>query len=106
MAIKIMQGDACRLPFQIRQDGMTITPEMITDLEVTVGSLRKTYLGGGITFDGEYWYTYLSQEDTMSMTGAEYIRLRIRYLNQPWVTVLGKRVAMLNVEEHPSAEVL
>ena len=106
MAIKIMQGDACRLPFHIRQDGMVITPEMITDLEVTIGSLRKTYLTGGIIYADEHWLVYLSQEDTLSMTGSEYIRVRIRYRDQPWVVVLGKRAALLNVEEHPGAEVL
>ena len=102
----MMQGDACRIPFRIRQDGMTVTPEMITDLEVTVGQLRKTYLGGEIIWGEDCWFVYLSQEETMGMNGADYIRVRVRYLDQPWVTVLGKRVALLYVEEHPKGEVL
>lgn len=106
MAIKIMQGDACRLPFHIVQDGLVISPEMITDLEVTVGSLRKTYLSGGIEYTDEHWLMNLSQEETMAMSGSEYIRVRIRYKDQPWVVVLGKRAALLNVESHPNAEVL
>lgn len=106
MAIKIMQGDAYRLPFRIKQDGVVITPEMIQDLEVTIGSLRKTYSSGEITYSEEHWLVYLSQEDTLAMTGSEYIRVRIRYLDQPWVTVLGKRAELLNVEEHPAAGVL
>ena len=106
MVIRIMQGDACRLAFQIRQNGTIVTPEMITDLEVTVGNLRKTYLDGGITFESECWYTYLSQEDTKSLSGSEYIRLRIRYLDQPWVAVRGTRMAQLNVDANPRAEVL
>lgn len=106
MTLKIMQGDACRFPFQIRQDEMTITPEMILDLEVTVGRLRKTYSGGGVIFDGEKWYILLTQEETLRMCGCEYIRLRIRYHDQPWEAVTGKQVAMLQVEENPGAGVL
>lgn len=106
MAIVIMQGDACRIPFHIRQDGRVVMADMITDLEVTVGELRKTYSSGEITYDDEYWYVYLSQQETMAMTGPDQIRVRIRYLDQPWVTVLGKRVTVVYVEKHPRAEVL
>lgn len=106
MAIIMMQGDACRLPFHIRQDGVTVTPEMITDLEVTVGSLRKTYTSGEITYGEGCWFVYLSQEETMAMSGSKYIRVRIRYLDQPWVMVLGNRCTLLNVEANPNAEVI
>lgn len=106
MTIKIMQGDACRIPFHIRQDGTQIRPEMVADLEVTLGRLRKTYLEGGVRWEDGYWFVYLSQEETMAMAGCDYVRLRVRYVDQPWVTVQGKRATLIHVEEHPEAEVL
>jgi hypothetical protein len=106
VAMKIMQGDACRIPFCVKQDGRTLVPEMITDLEVTVGRLRKTYREGNVTWDGAAWYVYLSQEETMAMSGVDHIRIRVRYLDQPWVSVQGKEAALLYVEEHPTGEVL
>lgn len=106
MAMKIMQGDACRIPFRIRQDGRAIVPELITDLEVTVGALRKTYLEGSVVWENDCWFVYLSQEETMGMGGVDHIRVRLRYLDQPWITVQGKEAALLYVENHPNAEVL
>ena len=106
MAMKLMQGDACRIPFSIRQDGRKLEPEMISDLEVTVGTLRKTFRGGSVTWDGTYWYVYLSQEETMNMAGVDHIRIRVRYLDQPWIMVQGREAALLYVEKYPNGEVL
>jgi hypothetical protein len=42
----------------------------------------------------------------MTMSGVDHIRIRVRYLDQPWVSVQGKEAALLYVEEHPTGEVL
>ena len=107
MTLKITQGDAYAIPFRLKQDGNYLTPDMIQDVEVTIGStFRKRMSDGGVIYQNERWYFYLSQDDTLELLGAERIHVRVRYSDQPWVTVIGKRAAMICVEEHPNAEVM
>ena len=94
--MKIMQGDSYPIPVDITQDGMAVTPEMVDEVEITVGSdVRKTYSSGGVYYDDGQWYFRLSQEETFQMDGEEVI-LRIKY---PRGDVLGARIGIINASE-------
>lgn len=96
--MKIMQGDSYPIPIDIMQDGVVITPEMVEDVEITVGAeIRKLYSTGGITFDAGTWYFLLTQQETFSMSGSNDVVCRLKYPVSGYTH--GTRVGSLNVVE-------
>ena len=78
--MKIMQGDSYPIPVDIMQDGVVVTPEMVEDMEITVGAeIRKLYSAGDITFENNTWYFLLKQQDTFSMSGNNEVVCRLKY---------------------------
>ena len=54
--MRILQGDSYPIPVEITQDGASITPEVIEEIEITIGNtVRKTYTGGGVFFTEGMW---------------------------------------------------
>lgn len=107
--MKIMQGDSYRVPIEITQDGVTLEPSMISDVEVCVGeAARKTYSGGDVVFDEDAgrWYIRLSQEETFSMNEDQEVMVRVKYRNTPYADVVGRRAGIINVTDTISKEVL
>lgn len=104
----IMQGDAYYVPIDIEQDGVTLTPEMISDIEISVGSIiRKTYSGGDVQYSDGQWYFRLSQTDTLDLeSGVHYVQTRVKYLNRPEADVFGIVAGAVSVIESNSKEVL
>ena len=46
--MKILQGDSYPIPVEIKQDGFPVIPEIVEEVEITIGTgVRKTYTGGG-----------------------------------------------------------
>ena len=78
--MKIMQGDSYPIPVDIMQDGVVVTPEMVEDVEITVGTeIRKLYSAGDITFENNTWYFLLKQQETFSMSGSKEVVCRLKY---------------------------
>lgn len=103
--MKIMQGDSYPIPIDITQDGVVITPEMVEDVEITVGSeIRKTLSDGGVSYDGGNWYFLLTQQETFSVSGNQEVVCRLKYPVTGYTH--GIRVGFLNVAEIPQKVVL
>lgn len=103
--MKIMQGDSYPIPVEITQDGAVVTPEMVEDVEITVGkAVRKTMTGGGVTFEDNTWYFLLSQEESFSMVSQQSVIVRLKYPVTGYT--LGIRAGMLSVEDIPQKVVL
>lgn len=103
--MKIMQGDSYPIPVEITQDGVIVTPEMVAEVEITVGkTVRKTYTSGGVFFTENMWYFLLTQEETFSLSGGYGVVVRLKY---PQVNnVVGKTAGVLTIQEIDNGEVL
>lgn len=104
----IMQGDAYYVPIDLKQAGVTLAPEMIDTVEISVScAVRKTSSDGGVLYHDGQWYFRLSQRDTLDLeSGAHYVQARVKYLNQPEADVLGITAGVVTVVESNSKEVL
>lgn len=63
----MMQGDSYSLSIEIlRADGSHVTDADVSDVEITIGHLRKSYAEGTVTYHsaGGLWMFPLSQEET------------------------------------------
>ncbi len=109
--MEIMRGDACTIHIEIMQGQTPVTPEMADDLEVCLDSrrFRKTYGGGGVTFDSETgkWGLRLSQEDTFGLdVGRCRCIARVRYKGEEDFDVRGVYLGDIRVKDTISSEVL
>ena len=103
--MEIMQGDSYPIPVDIMQDGMVVTPKMVEDVEITVGTeIRKLYSTGGITFENDTWYFLLTQQETFSMSGSNEVVCRLKYPVTGYTH--GVRVGYLSATEIPQKVVL
>lgn len=101
----MMQGDACYLAIRISNNaGNAVTPDQITDLEITLGPLRKTYLRQEVLFSDGLWLFPLSQEKSFGLWPSQ-LKAQVRILWNNGV-VEGKPIASIPVLESISREVL
>lgn len=101
----MMQGDGYGLPIEIRRaDGTVVTEQEVADVEVTLGSVRKTYRQGEVTFDHGQWFFPVTQQETFSLP-AERLRCQVRIL-WPDGSVEGVSLGEILVTESLSREVL
>lgn len=103
----MMQGDAYDLPIEIVVvDGPAVTPEDVKDVEIVIGSLRKTFVAGEVKFDRttNEWLFPLSQEETFKFLPTK-IRGQVRL---HWKTgeIEGYKLDTIDVDESTSKEVL
>lgn len=106
MALKIMRGDSYYVPIEVLQDGKTVTPEIVKDIEVSVGeSLQKRYANGDVIYrDGE-WYFRLSQEETFALPESAAVYVRAVYPGDPQ-DVIGTMAGQVILTDTGSKEVL
>lgn len=101
----MMQGDSCGLSIEIlNADGAAVTPDDVSNVEVTIGYLRKTYASGEITYADGKWIFPLTQEETFKFPAAR-VKAQVRVV---WVNgnVEGTVLDSVNVRESMSKEVL
>ena len=83
----IHQGDALTIPVDLEQSQLDITPDMVSDVEITVGmSLRRLYSGETVQHSAEdgKWSFRLTQKDTFGLRPGNYItQARVKYKNEP-----------------------
>jgi hypothetical protein len=103
--MKILQGDSYPIPVEITQDDVPVTPELVEEVEITIGDrVRKTYTGGDVFYEDEMWYFLLSQEDTFSLSGGYEVLLRLKYPGSG--NVVGTKIGKLSVEKAQRKEVI
>lgn len=102
----MMQGDQYRLPIElVHDDGSELTPDEVSDIEVLVGGIRKTYKGGDVYYedaDGVY-YIDLTQHETFMFRGKVDVKVRVKFLSGD---VVGLGLGALEVEPSASKVVL
>lgn len=103
----MMQGDSYSLEVDIRNgDKKVVTPDDVSDVEICVGSLRKTYKSEEVTFDEDVqkWKFPLTQEETFKMLPAK-VKAQVRVL---WTSgeIEGADLGEIRVKESISKEVL
>lgn len=107
MAVKIMRGDSYYIPVDVSQNGAAITPEMVKEIEISIGSaIQKRFSKGEVLYgeDG-VWYFRLSQEETFSMDDSYEVYVRAVFdsgLND----VVGTRAGIIIALDTGSSEVL
>lgn len=103
----MMQGDSYSLKVEILdKDKALVTPADVSDVEITVGSLRKTYANNEVTYNEnlERWLFPLTQEETFRFAPAR-VKAQVRVVWQDG-TVEGVSLGTINILESISKEVL
>lgn len=103
----MMQGDAKSLTIEIlNRDQVAVTKDDVLDVEIVVGSLRKTYKGGEVFFDADKskWICPVTQEETFALPAAR-VKAQARIL-WPNGDVEGCPLGYVNIDESISKEVL
>lgn len=101
----MMQGDSYSLHIEILDvDGSAITDSDVSDIEISVGFLKKRYTTGKITFNDGKWVFPLTQQETFAMAPARVkIQCRVKRVNG---VVEGCDLGYRNIRESISKEVL
>lgn len=106
----IKQGNSHPVYFRISQDGVVLSPDMVADVEICIGTdIQRTYSGGTVFYDTDSarWYTRLRQEDTLAMEpGIHEVDVRVKYPTKPDMDVYGKAAGRIGVRSALSKEVL
>lgn len=103
----MMQGDSRSLEIKIlNSDETVVTEDDISDVEVTVGFLKKKYSDGEVTFDAEtnLWTVPLTQEETFKFPPS-HVKAQVRVV-WPDGSVEGVSLGCINVLDSLSKEVL
>ena len=101
----MMQGDSYNLGINILNNaGNPVTPDDIKDVEITIGSLRKTYLNSQLTYYDGVWLFPLSQQETFRYWPSS-VKAQVRVV---WANgvVEGKPLYGVRISESISKEVL
>lgn len=74
----MMQGDSYGLKIEIlNADGVAVTSDDVSDVEITVGFIRKTYAKGEIIYSDGLWIIPLTQEETFKLP-ATRVKAQVR----------------------------
>lgn len=107
MIVSMMQGDSYNLKVTIlNKDKTPVTPDDVRDVEITVGSLSKTYANNEVTYNEgiEQWLFPLTQEETFKFAPAR-VKAQVRIVMKSGI-VEGVPLGTVNVLESISKEVL
>ena len=101
----MMQGDSYKLGIRILNNaGNPVTPTDVSDVEITIGHLRKTYLNAEVIYHEGLWLFPLSQQDTFRYwPSAVKAQVRVKWANG---VLEGKPLYGVRINESISKEVL
>lgn len=101
----MMQGDSYGIPVKIlKADGGVIKPSDVSDVEISIGSIRKTYKSGDLSFAEDNWVFPITQQETYSLPSA-YVPAQVR-IKLPNGDVDGVSLGSIRVQESTSKVVL
>lgn len=78
----MMQGDAYKIPFEIKVDGEVANSETFTDVEISVGNIIKTMSSGDVKFDTEQnaFMFPITQQETFTLRNTpQKVQIRVKY---------------------------
>lgn len=101
----MMQGDQYKLPIEIKTTEGNAKPATFEDLEIFVGSVRKTLGKGEVSYDdeNETFLVFLTQRETFRLRGDIEVQLRCKF---PDGDVVGISAGTVNFEKSTSRVVL
>lgn len=101
----MMQGDQYTLPIQIETSEGIADATTFADLEIFLGSVRKTLSGGDVSYSEESksFNVYFTQKDTFKLNGAEELQIRCKFDSGD---IIGIKAGSYNVEDSLSRVVL
>ena len=66
--MKIYQGDQYAIPFAVKRNGVTQTPDNISVLEIVFAGMRRVYPGDVVWHEDTQQFLFpLNQQDSMSL---------------------------------------
>ena len=101
----MMQGDSYNLGVEILDDtGALVLPEAVSDIEIAIGHIKKTYANGEIKYGENVWLFPLTQEESFTLpAGKLYGQVRIKWASGE---VNGCKLEIPRLDESRSKEVL
>ena len=104
MATSIMQGDAYPIRILLKtKEGVTVTPSDVSDVEITIGGIRKSYADGDVTFDDGAWIYPLTQDVSFRFVNRVRCQARVKFVGSD---VIGRFIDNISVVNSDSKEVL
>lgn len=108
--VKMMQGDSFAIFLDLKADGKVLTPDKVSDVEVTVGeSFRKLYTSGEVGYETSMlqWFFLPTQEDTLAMEPNAYeVQVRVKFPNGQYSAVKGLTVGRIIILDAQSEEAI
>lgn len=90
----MMQGDTYWIPFVIRQGDTLITPDLVDNVEFTIGGISRFY-PDSVAYSGGQWQFPLTQQQTFSLPGGKQpVQARIQFKDGSVVGGRGEPVAV------------
>lgn len=78
----ISQGEACDIEITLTTNGgAQVTPDIVADIEISLGNLIKTLSDGDIYYDG-VWVFPLSQQETFRLSGVRPLTVRAKFTDE------------------------
>lgn len=101
----MMQGDSYSLAVKIVNNaGSVVTPEDVTDVEITIGRVSKCLSRGQIQYENSLWLYPFSQDESQAiLPGTVPAQVRVAWKNG---AVEGTRIDGVRMHESLSKEVL
>lgn len=101
----MMQGDSYGLKISISSNSKKVTPDDVSDVEITVGIIRKTYTKGEVLYEsGQGWIVPLAQDETFKLPAAR-VKAQVRVVWKDG-SVEGASLGEIRVDESISKVVL
>ena len=106
--IEIMRGEAFTYGFRVtNESNELVTDEDVLDVEISFGSVAKTYTSGEVTYEGEgVWGYPISQEDSFAFPSKVRVQIRVKFKSDTDDLVLGRKVCEIPVVASDSRAVL
>lgn len=101
----MMQGDSYGIPIEItKEDGTVVTSSDVSDVEITIGSIKKSMKKGSVSFSDGMFVFPITQSETFSLIpSAVKAQVRVVWSNGD---VEGVDLGEIRVKESMSKEVL
>lgn len=101
----MMQGDSYSLNIEVlKESGEAVSLGEVSDVEITVGFLRKTYAKGEVLYTDGIWVFPITQEESFSLP-ATRVKAQVRVVWKDG-SVEGASLGEIRVHESISKAVL
>lgn len=102
----MMQGDSYKIPIEILAENGATDPTVFDEVEIVVGSMRKTMTSGEITYSQEdkFFLFPVSQKETMNLP--QMVKAQVRVKLNGSEDVIGIDLGEIDVAKTMSKAVL